>query len=648
MFKTLQRIKSYLSLTSDAAGFIFSSLALFSLFVGPWIAKNLSFYWLVLIDLMVVVITGLILSKDRFFWVVFFIASITQAMIFGSIINGENINTHGFQNTQNLWMAVGLFIFNGLLILARYRIGFIYYLLIPIAIAYINILSQDIFIGIISGILAAVILLFLYCPVKFVHDYSADIKSFLINGSVKKMISVFLYTLKPWILGLLMIAFGYFFVKDAIFVYAHNAAYNNFNIILDPNTPEINLKANIHHTLNYKEEIQTSKTLGGVSDAIDTSKTDLSKLSSNINSQLDKLKINKISNESCNSIHWTVRWILFSVCEYAFKEVNSVIESFNKKISKESTNLVSELTGEALKNIDHTKDESLKELEIIIKNYFNNIRYTVDYIFIVVDVFNFFGVVFICSALVSLFIWFAFRIAHHDGSYFQLQSESKAVMIKYEACTEKDLSKYHAKREWFLTKSGFHKENIAPHTFIPEKLSCIFARVINGKYSMDKVIFEDGIAKIIKSNSNQKFVFIEINSSQSVVFKMHNLAGLSSGVKLQTKYSMHHSTVMLKLGRFYNVASGTGYIILLGNGSNENHVIDAGNDNSMNPISFLAWDVNTEFSIDQSSKGFRMWIDDPNIKIHSHQTVIKDLTQENQTCLGKQILKLIRFIFIPI
>ncbi|WP_155986183.1 MULTISPECIES: hypothetical protein [Novosphingobium] len=182
---------------------------------------------------------------------------------------------------------------------------------------------------------------------------------------------------------------------------------------------------------------------------------------------------------------------------------------------------------------------------------------------------------------------------------------------------------------------------------IPSPGSAFFRRLFAAKLAMTKV----ELAEIIQHKptiavaGDLKLLDIVVDEGREIVFRMKDLIAFSKGVRIRSIYSTHVGTELFGLTSFYNVASGTGRLVLKTEGR---EVFLAPPDVSIPPNLLVAWDHSATFALAQDSGIVGVWGNAPSVMPTLSGTAIVDESRPGDPGIFGRIWRLLRFAVLPV
>lgn len=182
---------------------------------------------------------------------------------------------------------------------------------------------------------------------------------------------------------------------------------------------------------------------------------------------------------------------------------------------------------------------------------------------------------------------------------------------------------------------------------IPQWYNSFFRRLFTNKLALTLVPITDDTAfpPTISAPGDVVLVDIIIDGDREVVFHMDDLAAFSSGIEINSIYSMHAATELLGLGAFYCIAKGSGRLILKSQGC---EVKMAPANKSLPAGLLLAWDHRAQFKLTQDITQMGTWMNTASVLSAHDQLAVYDESRPGDPLIIAKLWRLARFAAIPV
>lgn len=189
------------------------------------------------------------------------------------------------------------------------------------------------------------------------------------------------------------------------------------------------------------------------------------------------------------------------------------------------------------------------------------------------------------------------------------------------------------KEDTYFISRRFQCRGKAPNFSIPQAFHAPFARLLNGAYSMNKIVMQNGDDSV-RCTATQGVEFFEwdLHEDEVVFFDFHNFVGMSESIKISTHISTRASSLLI--GKMiYSQAKGPGKLILMAEGQAEITDSELGG-GSLPPERIIAAQMNTRFHIDSEVDLVNIYLSSAYVRPAGGGQVIVDVDSQRGTRTG--------------
>ena len=311
------------------------------------------------------------------------------------------------------------------------------------------------------------------------------------------------------------------------------------------------------------------------------------------------------------------------------KRIGEIVNDHEFVIKETSQNVVSEL----LENIDDLHTKGVNSILETNRQAQNSAWWTINYTRAIYTL-SILLFLFVC---IKSYLYVLARISfnRNTGTFVTLgntESETKPVTssikqtgLSYIISADKPQTLYISRR--------FQCRGKAPNYSIPQPLRSCVSRILNGAFSMNKVVIQNGDDKVsCTATKGIEFFEWELKEGEIVLFDYYHFVGMSESITLSAHISTRASSLLL--GKMiHSQAKGPGKLILMAEGRaqiNDNH-----EDNGcLPPERIIASHLDTRFHIDSELDLVNIYLSSAYVRPIGNGQVIVDVDSQRGTKTG--------------
>lgn len=651
-------LKLDLSSAAPYLGLTFSSLAILTDVTSGLSLPSSTLMVLVIGAAIAAAYSGYTTKVGWPFWIAFSIA------FFSTITSLLYISSAYQQPIIGVLVMVNIFA-----MLVAFRLHPIAYAALPLAVGFaFGVAFHSNTVGVVVFFICCGVLVLCNYMVQLVLDHMFEIKQIPRVVNFRKTVFLILQATALWAVALLLAILGFTVHRD-IQNGLKLALYDSKLIQLDPSQQtqyylDRSIESDLIFTTNEQERAAQGEFERFLTNASFTAEEAKSAIPSSVDSFLNQqtpkpLDAHGACRNASFKLRFGIRLSLGTLCRGIVNAVSSqMIGSYKKahaNINRLVTSKTEELGLSAQQAIEGTREEGRAEIE----SMYAARRAAISNTFLVLRLLEYLSYVILSCALLAALCYVLGRVLFDSTSrmVFRLQPDGTAVRLDASRYDEAKLFEFPIDAQnpyWYLWLGIVRRGNGTQMNLVaPQWFRCFVTRLFSGRLLLTRVDLSSALARSqnvgarISYDGDVTLVFIRIRGDLQVVFRMQELVGFSEGIKLKSVYSTHVGSHLLGLGSFLNIATGDGYLILLGIGEKKDGWESIKGDCTPE-VNLLAWDRRHEFSLKQNLNVGGIWINEPSLWLRSTSgAALLDESRARKFHFGRRMWNLLRFLMMP-